>query len=109
MRGRRWFPCHRGRPVAVHCRLWRRGRDAGVGMRHGGAPRQGHAMTDHKHLKRLVRDRMAQTGESYTTAWRRLLTVAAREQAPALPPGLVPTYDLFGGGQHRLSALATHL
>jgi hypothetical protein len=32
-------------------------------------------MTDHKHLKRRVRDRMARTGESYTTARRH---VAAR-------------------------------
>jgi len=73
------------------------------------APRQGPAMTEHKHLKRLVRDRMARTGESYTTARRQLLTAAAREHAPALPPGLVPGYELFGGGQHRLSALAVHL
>ncbi|MFD0478826.1 hypothetical protein ACFQ0B_69570 [Nonomuraea thailandensis] len=27
-------------------------------------------MTDHKHLKRRVRERMARTGESYTTALR---------------------------------------
>ena len=66
-------------------------------------------MTERKHLKRLVRDRMARTGESYTTALRRYLTAAARDDAPALPPGLVPGYDLFGGGQHRPSALAAHL
>jgi hypothetical protein len=66
-------------------------------------------MTEHKHLKRLVRDRMARAGESYTTARRHVLTSVAREQAPALPPGLVAGYDLFGGGQHRLSALAAHL
>lgn len=66
-------------------------------------------MTEHKHLKKLIRDRMARTGESYTTARRHLVTAAAREQAPALPPGLVAGYDTFGGGQHRLSALAAHL
>ncbi len=52
---------------------------------------------------------MARTGESYTTARRRFVTAAAREQARELPPGLVPGYDTFGGGQHRLSALAAHL
>ena len=66
-------------------------------------------MTEHRHFKRLVRDRMARTGESYTTARRYLLTAAAREQAATLPPGLVAGYDAFGGGQHRLSALAAHL
>ncbi len=66
-------------------------------------------MTEHKHLKTLIRDRMARTGESYTTARRHLVTADAREQAPAPPPGLVAGYDTFGGGQHRLSALAAHL
>jgi hypothetical protein len=66
-------------------------------------------MTEHRNLKKLVRDRMARTGESYTTARRQVLTETARRGAPALPPGLVPGYDLFGGGQHRLSALGAHL
>ena len=66
-------------------------------------------MTGQRHLKKLVRERMAGTGESYTTARRHLLTAAARSSAPALPPGLVPGYDVFGGGQHRLSTLAAHL
>jgi hypothetical protein len=66
-------------------------------------------MTQQKQLKKLVRDRMARTGESYTTARRHVLTAAARAQAPALPAGLVPGYDVFGGGQHRLSALVAHL
>ncbi|MEV0614171.1 BtrH N-terminal domain-containing protein [Nonomuraea sp. NPDC050404] len=35
-------------------------------------------MTDHKHLKRLVRDRMARTGESYTTALRHVAGRARR-------------------------------
>ncbi|MEV4517631.1 DUF4872 domain-containing protein [Dactylosporangium sp. NPDC049525] len=37
-------------------------------------------MTDHKHLKRLVRRRSARTGESYTTARRHVL--AARRDLP---------------------------
>jgi hypothetical protein len=65
-------------------------------------------MTEHRHLKQLIRERMARTGESYTTARRHIVATAAREGA-ALPPGLVPGYDEFGGGQHRLSALAAHL
>jgi hypothetical protein len=66
-------------------------------------------MTEHKHFKRLVRERMAGTGESYTTARRHLLAAAGRERASTLPPGLVAGYDAFGGGQHRLSALVAHL
>lgn len=66
-------------------------------------------MTEHKHLKRLVRERMARTGESYVSARRHVLAAGARDHAPALPPGLVPGYDQFGGGQHRLSMLAVHL
>ena len=40
-------------------------------------------MTEHKHLKKLVRERMARTGESYSTARRHVVTQVAREQAPA--------------------------
>ncbi|TMR10522.1 DUF4872 domain-containing protein [Nonomuraea turkmeniaca] len=35
-------------------------------------------MTDHQHLKRRVRDRMARTGESYTTAHRHVTARAGR-------------------------------
>jgi hypothetical protein len=66
-------------------------------------------MTENKQLKKLVRERMARTGESYTTARRHVVAVVARQQAPALPAGLVPGYDLFGGGQHHESTLAAHL
>lgn len=67
-------------------------------------------MTEQKRLKRLVRDRMARTGESYTTARRHVLTAVAREHAgTAPPPGVVPGYDAFGGGQHRPSTLLAHL
>jgi hypothetical protein len=65
-------------------------------------------MTEHRHLKKLIRERMTRTGESYTTARRHVVAATARERA-ALPPGLVPGYGEFGGGQHRLSALAAHL
>ena len=66
-------------------------------------------MTEHRQLKQLIRDRVARTGESYTTARRHVLARAAREAAPSLPAGLVEGYDLFGADQHRLSALAAHL
>jgi hypothetical protein len=62
-------------------------------------------VTEQRRLKKLVRDRMARTGESYTTARRHVV----RPAAPALPPGLVPGYDTFGPGQHRDSSLVVHL
>jgi hypothetical protein len=66
-------------------------------------------MTERKHLKQLVRDRMARTGESYTTARRHVVTKAARDSAPVLPDGIVPGYDRFGVGQHHASSLLAHL
>jgi hypothetical protein len=62
-------------------------------------------VTGQRRLKKLVRERMARTGESYTTARRHVV----RPEPPALPSGLVPDYDTFGPGQHRLSSLAVHL
>jgi hypothetical protein len=62
-------------------------------------------VTEQKALKRLVRARMARTGESYTTARRHVL---ARARTP-LPAGLVPGYDTFGVEWHRESALVSHL
>jgi hypothetical protein len=51
-------------------------------------------MTAQKHLKQLVRARMAKTGESYSTARRRVLQQAANtspsKQAPYYFPGSVP-------------------
>ncbi|TMR92458.1 BtrH N-terminal domain-containing protein [Nonomuraea basaltis] len=41
-------------------------------------------MTDHKHLKRRVRDRMAKTGESYTTALRHVTARAGHHHESAL-------------------------
>ena len=49
-------------------------------------------MTEQRHLKQLVRERMARTGESYTTARRHL--VGSRT---AVPP------------RHRLTALLARL
>ncbi|WP_433361144.1 BtrH N-terminal domain-containing protein [Actinoplanes sp. CA-142083] len=62
-------------------------------------------MTGQRRLKQLVRERMARTGESYTTARRHVV-----RPAPTAPPSsLVPGYDTFGPEQHRLSSLAAHL
>jgi hypothetical protein len=66
-------------------------------------------VTEHRHLKQLIRDRQARTGESYTTARRHVLARTARDGAPPLPAGLVKGYDEFGADQHRHSAVAAHL
>lgn len=60
-------------------------------------------MTEQRRLKQRVRARMAQTGESYTTARRHVLAKAAREAAPAPPAGLV--YGRFGTDQHHDASL----
>jgi Butirosin biosynthesis protein H, N-terminal/Domain of unknown function (DUF4872) len=62
-------------------------------------------MTAQKSLKNLVRQRMSHTGESYTTAYRRV--TAHRPAAPV--PGVVPGYPAFGAEQHQPSALVRHL
>jgi hypothetical protein len=66
-------------------------------------------MTEQKHLKKLVRERMSATGESYSTARRHVLAKAARAEAAPLPAGVLPNYDTFGAGYHRESALVAHL
>jgi len=74
-------------------------------------------MTEHKARKSLVRERMAQTGESYSTAHRHVTahrhTTADRHttaERAALPlPGLVENYPAFGAQFHRPSALSRHL
>lgn len=63
-------------------------------------------MTEHKALKRLVRERMARFGESYTTARRHVLARASRA---ALPAGVLAGYDTFGVAWHRESALVAHV
>jgi hypothetical protein len=66
--------------------------------------RPGSAMTDQKKLKKLIRARMAETGESYTTARMHILARRAVE----LPDGLIPGYRTFGARQHRESSLVAH-
>jgi hypothetical protein len=66
-------------------------------------------MTEKRHLKQLVRERMARTGESYSTARRHLLAGARGMSTTSLPVGLVRGYDAFGAGQHRESTLLAHL
>lgn len=63
-------------------------------------------MTEHKALKRRVRERMARFGENYTTARRHVLASAGRT---ALPAGVLPGYDTFGAEWHRESALVAHV
>ncbi|MFF5231730.1 DUF4872 domain-containing protein [Dactylosporangium sp. NPDC000521] len=43
-------------------------------------------MTDHKHLKRLVRERSTRTGESYTTARRRVVAARTAARPPQHQP-----------------------
>lgn len=63
-------------------------------------------MTEQRALKKLVRQRMARTGESYTTARRHVLAQRARAEAPALPNGLV--HGEFGTDQHHEASLVRH-
>ncbi len=65
-------------------------------------------MTVRQSFKRLVRARMARTGESYTTARRHVLARVSAETAPLRYPGLLPGYTAFGGGQHHASAALVH-
>ncbi len=67
---------------------------------------EGHELTDHKARKHLVRERMARTGESFTTAHRQVTT---RRSGALAEPGLVPGYPAFGAEVHGPSALARHL
>jgi hypothetical protein len=73
----------------------------------GGPPAGTTTMTTQRDLKRLVRERAARTGESYTTARRHVLAKAGPSGAPT--PGALPGYPGFGGGLHRESTLLAHL
>ena len=71
-------------------------------------------MTDHRTLKKLVRERMARTGERYTAAHRHVTAQAApRHDSPtparAAPVGLVPGYPVPGPAEHPPSAMARSL
>ncbi|MFJ4466986.1 BtrH N-terminal domain-containing protein [Streptomyces sp. NPDC089424] len=63
-------------------------------------------MTEQRGFKKLVRERMARTGESYTTARRHVLARAARAQVPVTGDGLV--YAEFGTDQHHEASLIRH-
>ena len=61
-------------------------------------------MTDRRALKALVRERMARTGESYSTAHRHVTAHAAARPGPT--PGLLPGYRLDPTPSgHRVSTL----
>jgi hypothetical protein len=62
-------------------------------------------MTEQKHLKRRIRERIARTGESYTTGRRHVLAHAGARPSPGLVPGYPPT----GGGVHHESTLLEHV
>lgn len=63
-------------------------------------------MTEQRAFKKLVRERMARTGESYTTARRHVLAKAARAEVPVPADGLV--YAEFGTDQHHEASLIRH-
>jgi hypothetical protein len=62
-------------------------------------------MTERKGLKKIVRERMDRTGETYTSAHR--MVVAKRR--PGAPERVVPGYPAFGVERHGPSALVRHL
>lgn len=66
-------------------------------------------MTDHRTLKKLVRERMARTGERYTTAHRHVTAQAATHPDGALAALAVEGYPAFAPTTHRPSALARAL
>ena len=57
-------------------------------------------MTEHKHLKALIRARMARTGESYTSARSHIVERTAR-------PGLVPISEFRAHDKHCMTAVFT--
>lgn len=57
-------------------------------------------MTEQKHLKALIRSRMARTGESYTTARSHIVKRAA-------PPSLVPAAEFRAHDKHCMTAVFT--
>lgn len=62
-------------------------------------------MTENRKLKARVRDRMARTGESYTTAHRHVVS----DRSTAGIPGVVAGYEGFDDHTHRPSALASRM
>ena len=62
-------------------------------------------MTERKGLKKIVRERMERTGETYSTAHR----IVGARGPNALPAGVVAGYSSFGSERHRPSALVQHM
>lgn len=62
-------------------------------------------MTERHSLKKRIRERMTRTGESYTTAYRRVLD----EPPHRGHPDAVAGYPAFGAESHGPSALCRHL
>ena len=63
-------------------------------------------MTRQRDFKSLVRERMAKTGERYTTARTHLLARTIRHSQPAKAfPGVLSGYDTFGGQQPGTGAI----
>ena len=63
-------------------------------------------MTRQRDFKALVRERMAKTGERYTTARTRLLARTLGHSRPAKAfPGVLEGYDTFGGQQSGTAAV----
>jgi WD40 repeat protein len=60
----------------------------------------GKFMTEQKHLKALIRARMARTGESYTAARSHIVTAEAR-------PSLTPTVEFKAHDKHCMTAVFT--
>jgi WD40 repeat protein len=60
----------------------------------------GKFMTEQKHLKALIRARMARTGESYTSARRHIVKAEAR-------PGLTPAAEFRAHDKHCMTAVFT--
>ena len=63
-------------------------------------------MTEQREFKKLVRQRMARTGESYTTARRHVLTQSHAPRHPPCPSGVF--YAEFGTEQHHDASLIRH-
>lgn len=65
-------------------------------------------MTDQRNFKRLVRERMARTGERYAAARAQVLSAGAGPEAAGAPPsgstGLFPAVTIIGGQQPDLAA-----
>src|SRR5918996_848833 len=68
--------------------------------RRAGATAGGFSMTEQKHLKALIRSRMARTGESYTTARSHIVKRTA-------PPGITAAAQFRAHDKHCMTAVFT--